>query len=287
MPVAASVSDKFNDMGTGTKNQSKESNTEAIDLGDGIVYLPTVWKNGESSPIGNPIIVSSNAIKEINTDINHCEKAVLRRKYPLNTRIIDFARLMMMGVFEGANQADFSDAEEIYRITETPQSQMQRVNISTNKSYRYIRYTRPGGTFSIAEFDLYSPDGQPLPFLPIACEAILADSAMTNVFDKKLVTYYQTSGGIDMWVGADMRKPAKIGAIGYAPRNDDNAVVAADRYELFYWKDKWVSLGEKIANSDSLVYNNVPKNALLWLRNLSKGHEERPFTYEGGKQTWW
>ena len=36
-----------------------------------------------------------------------------------------------------------------------------------------------------------------------------------------------------------------------------------------------------------LEYDNVPDNALLLLRNLTKGKEERIFTYEDGKQVWW
>ena len=32
-------------------------------------------------------------------------------------RIVDFSKLMIMGVFEGANKADFSDATELYKIT--------------------------------------------------------------------------------------------------------------------------------------------------------------------------
>ena len=33
--------------------------------------------------------------------------------------------------------------------------------------------------------------------------------------------------------------------------------------------------------------DNVPTNALLLLRNHTKGKEERIFTYEGGEQVWW
>jgi hypothetical protein len=32
---------------------------------------------------------------------------------------------------------------------------------------------------------------------------------------------------------------------------------------------------------------HVPKNSVLWLRDLTKGREERIFTYENGKQVWW
>ena len=32
-----------------------------------------------------------------------------------------------------------------------------------------------------------------------------------------------------------------------------------------------------MATSDSLVYDNIPSNAILWLRNLTKGKEEQQF----------
>jgi len=35
------------------------------------------------------------------------------------------------------------------------------------------------------------------------------------------------------------------------------------------------------------VYRGVPKGALLWLRNLDEGEQERIFTYENGKQVWY
>ena len=66
-----------------------------------------------------------------------------------------------------------------------------------------------------------------------------------------------------------------------------NCVQPGDVYELFYWQDGWKSLGQKTAATIYLVYNNVPKNAVLWLRNLTEGIEERIFTYENDKQVWW
>ena len=66
-----------------------------------------------------------------------------------------------------------------------------------------------------------------------------------------------------------------------------NMIKQGDEYELFYYDMAWKSLGKKIATTDSLVFENVPSNALLWLRNHTGGMEERPFTYENGKQVWW
>ena len=107
------------------------------------------------------------------------------------------------------------------------------------------------------------------------------------IFDNNPLTYYQVDRGIDLWIGMALPQATSIGAISFAPRNDDNSVVPTDTYELLYWNKGWNSLGEKSTTEDHITYNNVPKNALLWLRDLTKGKEERPFTYENGQQIWW
>ena len=66
-----------------------------------------------------------------------------------------------------------------------------------------------------------------------------------------------------------------------------NAIQVGDCYELLYWDGEWVSLGAKGATTTCLDYNNVPKNALLWLRDRTTGREERIFTYKNGRQMWW
>lgn len=285
IPVAKSASLNFSNVGTGTRLEKTE-HIEALDLGNGIVYLPSVWKNGGVLPVGNPLIVSDDTVCEIQPDVLHYEKVVLKRKYPLNYRIVNFAKLMLLGVFEGANKADFSDAEELLLITDLPESKMQQVKVESDKTYRYVRYRRPKGTFSIAEFKLYASNGMELDFCPMACEGVSEE--ITNlVFDSDPLTYCQINKGVDMWVGADLHTPHRIGFIGFAPRNDDNSVVPDNRYELFYWQNGWNSLGSQISGCDSLVYDNVPQKSLLWLRNLTKGNEERPFMYRNGKQIWW
>ena len=74
--------------------------------------------------------------------------------------------------------------------------------------------------------------------------------------------------------------------IVYVPRNDENFISMGHEYELFYQNgpDGWVSLGRKTATEPRLVYNNVPKNALLWLHNLSAGKEEQVFYMQNGQQ---
>ena len=80
---------------------------------------------------------------------------------------------MVYGYFEAANKADFSDAREVYRIINIPESRLQNIKIQLDKPYRYVRYVRPRGTFSIAEFAFLDENGEHINFKPIACNAIM------------------------------------------------------------------------------------------------------------------
>lgn len=84
------------------------------------------------------------------------------------------------------------------------------------------------------------------------------------------------------------------------PKTNYNAVSCTPKQKYRYVrftaaKDRYAQLGElllfrftnkkeKIASERYLDFNNVPKNALLWLRNLSHGKEEQVFWMENGKQ---
>jgi hypothetical protein len=48
---------------------------------------------------------------------------------------------------------------------------------------------------------------------------------------------------------------------------------------LFYHNGTggWTSLGKQIAITGSIVYDNIPSDVMLWLRNLTKGREEQQF----------
>jgi len=59
---------------------------------------------------------------------------------------------------------------------------------------------------------------------------------------------------------------------------------------LFYWNDKWISLGIQKASGSPLIFKNVPSGAMYWLINITptKDRPERIFTVDDeGKQVWW
>ena len=187
IPIATSKDGYFPYVGTGSQIREEDSR-EALNLGKGILYVPFISTDNKLYPASAPLIVSDKNTTQLVPDTTHTETVILTRKYPLNKRIVRFARHMIGGIFEGANQKDFADAKEICRITDTPQSKMQKIHLTTKPTYRYVRYRKPKGVFSIAEFSLYRPNGKVLTFSPIACEAISEDSTMSVIFDKDPLT---------------------------------------------------------------------------------------------------
>ncbi len=63
-----------------------------------------------------------------------------------------------------------------------------------------------------------------------------------------------------------------------------------ENYELFYWDNKWISLGEEEAMGKPLVFSDVPSGAMYWLINTTptKDRPERIFTVnQEGNIIWW
>jgi hypothetical protein len=71
------------------------------------------------------------------------------------------------------------------------------------------------------------------------------------------------------------------------PEDYTNKIFPGNNYEVYYWNKEWKSLGIQKADKDYLIYNNIPQNALLYIKNLDTGLQERIFTIENGKQVWW
>ena len=106
-----------------------------------------------------------------------------------------------------------------------------------------------------------------------------------DMFDDDWVSYY-----ISRERGAqaifDLGGRKSINRIVYISRNDDNYVHPGDVYELYYHggTENWKFIGRKQADTTFITFGNVPAGAMLWLRDITRGQEERAFYYKDGKQ---
>ncbi|WP_157280383.1 discoidin domain-containing protein [Pedobacter borealis] len=271
-------------------------NNEAIfkDMGLGAVYLPVVFNEaGAQQPISPPIRLDKKKSIQVLQPSKETEAITLTRKYPLSSIKMQWIYLMANGIFEGANKSDFSDAEKLYTIPEPVNPKVKLVKILNPRPFQYLRYIFPKYSYgSLAEISFYSKDQDNNPLMgKLMSSAKVKPTDLKIAFDGNLDNYIYTRNLDDYndeWIGMDLGKSIEITEVGYIPRNDGNAIRTNMNYELFYWKDNWVSIGSGIFNANGeLEYKQVPKGALLLLRNWTEGKEERIFTYENNVQVWW
>ena len=69
---------------------------------------------------------------------------------------------MQLGVFEGANEPDFSDAIPFFIIKDAPIiKQLNTYDVSCSRGFRYVRYVGPNGSHcNVAELAFYGTEGE-------------------------------------------------------------------------------------------------------------------------------
>jgi hypothetical protein len=284
-----SVFDIFNWIPVQISTISRDKAVSFRKMGKGVVYLPGFIISNDLIPFDFPFVQNRKGeIRKFVPNKNRFIDVILYRKYPYLERVRSFAERMRGGVFQVSHSPDFDDGRVIYKIPRTPEPYYQDVAIKNPGLYRYFRYLSPDSCYGeVAEIEVYSNlSKEPIYGELIGTQGESELCGKEKAFDHDKLSYYASLKPSGNWVGIDFGKKMRIDRIQYLPRNDQNTIEPGDDYELFYWDNTWVSLGVKKAEKQYLKYS-IPGNSLLWLRNLTRGKEERIFTYEKGKQVWW
>ena len=219
------------------------------------------------------------------------EDITLYFKFPL---FCDLGILRMPGgVFEGSNDSQFRSADTLYYVKQWPFRLNNTIFPEKEKSYRYVRYKGPKGSYcNIAEMAFFEDTSDTLALKgriigTPGCFQKDGSHDYYKVYDSNPYTYMDYKTPDEGWVGLDFGIPRRIKKFTYIPRNSDNFIHKGDVYELFYWHDKkWNSLGRQVAKADSLNYV-IPKGVALFLKNHTQGKDERIFKKTDGRQQFW
>lgn len=263
-------------------------------VGRDIVYLPVFCSDNGLTPFSDPFILNyDGTVHLLHAELGQRQTIMVTRKFPVLQRVQMFVGRMIGGRIEAADRADFADANLIHEITSWS-ILTDSVVVKDRSPHRYWRYLSPEGSCgNIAELEFYDTDGNIVRGAIIGTDGTFrqGDTATSKraVFDGKVLTYFNApKDSTGVYVGMDFGKSISLGTIKYIPRNDDNNICCGDDYELYYWSDSgWTIVDRKTATGGSLVFDDVPDNALLLLKDVTKGKEERIFTYQDGQQTWW
>ncbi|MDD4921192.1 MAG: hypothetical protein PHS30_01800 [Bacteroidales bacterium] len=255
------------------------------------IYIPTVYENSEMIPAGKPFYFDAKGkIVNIKASKQNVHEIKLISKYPFFANMA-YRSFDLKGVYlEGANKADFSDADSLFGITNLP-FYYQEAKVKNSKTFRYYRIVAPENKkCCLAELKFFGIEkGDTVQLSGHLFNSKEADSTtLQKIQDNNLETFYESESGKLNWIGIDLGKNTrkKVIKMGFCPRNDANCIIPGNEYELFYWDKEWLSLGIQKANRRSLTYKNIPVGVLLWLRCHTEGKEERIFLYENNKQVW-
>lgn len=161
------------------------------------------------------------------------------------------------------------------------------------KPCKYLRYlSSDRGTGNMADLEFYA-EGSDVPLKGKVTgqykpSPTYSGSGAEAMFDGNPLTFFHTADTLS-WGGLELEKPVSVSRIRFIIRSENNGIRKGNEYELFYMdRDKWVSLGRKIATEDDgLEYRGVPKNALFRWIDHTKDISKRIFIIENNKETWY
>jgi uncharacterized membrane protein len=108
-----------------------------------------------------------------------------------------------------------------------------------------------------------------------------------RAYDGNLLSNFEINQPGGNWIGMDMGEPAVVTSVMVMPRSYDNDVYPRNEYELLYWNgNRWKSACYQKATENVLKYD-IPINCPLWLRNYTRGRDERPFIIEDSGEFDW
>ena len=259
-------------------------------MGRNMLYIVLGYDGDRLIPISKPFTLDKGGnINYVDYDKNETKTVAMdiRRKYYESYNVVDMRRRILGGKAQCSDYPDFRNALTLYTIERTDIP--DKIELNADKPYRYWRYMTPDGSWgSISELSFYDASGNRLDGKGIANPEAGQD-AIERAYDGNLLSNFEINQPNGNWVGMDMGKPIEVKYISVSPRSDDNDVCPGNEYELLYFTGRsWRSLGFQTPTGNSLHYNDVPLNTLLWVRNYTRGQNERPFIVrDNGDIEWW
>jgi hypothetical protein len=261
--------------------------------GRNVLYLPLYYADGVQTPVNYPFLFDDNDnIRFFEPDTNNYRQCTIIDTEVETSPVGDFVYRMVNGVFEGANQSDFSDAKVLHTIEKMDGAYFHSAKIRSSESYRYVRYVSPENSYcNVAEIVFYNDKGEKLGGNPFGSPpSVHQNSTLTydKAFDGDVLTFFDSEQPSGSFAGLDLGEPQTISEIHYLPRNEgEHCIYEGHIYDLFCWKDgDWQLLERQTAPSNYLDLR-VPANGIFYIRNVTAGKVSTCFTVnENGKRSW-
>lgn len=261
-------------------------------VGPNIIYQTALYTDKKLELVGDPFLLDT--LGQISYYTPQLEKMnyTLERKNPKPGNLDYLPPLMLGCKFQGADNPEFKNAITLYTITKEPDLKYITVVSENTTPVKYVRYQASDKTWgNMAEVEFYSADSDS----PVKGKVIsdyepsiyYPRNGAEMLFDGDPLTFFHSNDTLS-WGGLELEKPTAISKIRFIIRNDDNGIRKGHEYELYYMSHgNWQSLGKLLGSEDDkLFYSQLPIGALYWLRDYTKGKEERIFEIKDNTIIW-
>lgn len=127
----------------------------------------------------------------------------------------------------------------------------------------------------MAELYLYEKDGG---ILNVECDV----DSLYNMFDGDPLTYFSARREHHEGI-IYTESPVELDHISYIRRGDGNAIVPGDTYRVSWWNGTgWTAHCVVDAEDVYVLIKDIPANKLYYIEGLSRGEQNRIFTYSSG-----
>lgn len=257
-------------------------------MGRNVLYIVLGYDGRMLRPISLPFILHTDgSIQYIRCNNDKKRTVNVFRKYYQSNNVAKMRKRLLHGKIQCATRPDFADSITLFEITSLRLA--DKTPIPGDRPYRYWRYLSPRGSYgSIAELAFFTSSDSLLAGKPIGSTDDY--NALVRAFDGNWLSNFETGSADDSWVGMDMGRPTEVSKVRIVPRSDDNDIHPGDTYMLRYWNsnNSWTDCGIQVAEGNSLTYDSIPKGTLIWVSNLTRGMDERPFLVNDKDSVeWW
>ncbi len=249
-------------------------------IGKDVLYLPVYYVNETQIPAGDPFYIDNDG--KLYTLKSNVSDSLVSFSAITSENDLDLNWRMVNAVFEISQNSDFSDAQTIHTITNAPNI-YNRVRLKKPQMSRYIRYRAPIGKCNVGEIVFYDTLGNELYGTHIGSAGSHENLGDTGdkAFDGDISTFYDALDENNSWTGLDFGEQKTIVRIDYVPRLKGIGIYEYNEYELFCWTNSgWVSLGEKTAKRNTIVFD-IPQNTLLYFNNNTINKRGKVFFTRG------
>lgn len=239
------------------------------------MYLVKGYVGGSLEPVSYPFFLD---------DFGHVEYVGLgkdpmrtsfrlNRKYPMFQRVISAQKSLHGGIVLGSDDISFRKADTVCVF---PEWSLTSGMVSTDQEspHRYWRFISNMRSVSdMAELYFYDDNS-------LRVDMTADSDSLSYIIDGDPLTYYSADRDDPSGV-LDAGKPVMLGHISYIRRGDGNAIIPGDLYRVSWWNGKgWTVHCEVEAKDIELQIEDIPADKLCYIEGLSRGVQNRIFTYD-------